>query len=166
MKYGQHNELVEEVIDFVKASIVLKPSSAFTPLPIEIINDLLEAQRMAWEATYGKDELSWTDVREREMSKVKATLYGINDFYEIRENLSQLIKSFTLYLRRTLDDKHKLFLDDIVADLYNCAVSRAVNGAVPCFYEQIFQAYQLGGFPCGWSGDYPVGTLVVYVPKD
>lgn len=37
-------------------------------------------------------------------------------------------------------------LNDIVADLSNCAINRAINGKTSSFFEDIFKAYQYGLF--------------------
>jgi hypothetical protein len=36
------------------------------------------------------------------------------------------------------------------------------SGNNDCFEEKLFHAYQAFGYPCGWSGDYDTGALVVF----
>jgi len=31
----------------------------------------------------------------------------------------------------------------------------------PAFFQKLWQAYREGRFPCGWSGEYPKGELIV-----
>lgn len=45
--------------------------------------------------------------------------------------------------------------EEVVGDLYMCVLNRLVNGKGDNFYERIFKIYKLGGWPCGWEGEYP-----------
>ena len=164
MKYGIHTALVEEIIDFVKTGKILYPSSN-TIENIYYVDDLNEAKFYAWDKTYGEDEYLWSDIREKEMSKVKKTAYEIESFEDIRENISKLLKLFTMYIRKSLNDQYYDLLDDIIGDLYNCALNRAANGKENNFYERIYDIYSSGGWVCGWHGEYPKGELAVFFPK-
>nr|WP_319396627.1 hypothetical protein [uncultured Desulfobacter sp.] len=165
MKYGTHTKLVEEIVDFVKTGKILFLSSN-TINHAYIIDSLQQAKFYAWDKTYGKDEYSWSDIREKEMSKVKKIAYEMESFEDIRVNLSKLLKLFTIYIRKKLDEHYNDLLDDIIGDLYNCAFNRAVNGKIDNFYEKIYEAYFSGGWVCGWHGEYPKGELSVFFPRE
>jgi hypothetical protein len=162
MSYGKNTELVEEIIAFAKGHGLLNGVVPESP-QWSVIRDLAEAKRSAWESPIGDDQLLWSDLRERQMAEIRAATYAQPDFSAIRDALSGNLKTLTVLLRRKLDDHHQDLLDDIIGDLNNCAFNRAVNGANG-FFEQLFDAYRAGGWPCGWTGNFPVGRLVVYFP--
>lgn len=43
-----------------------------------------------------------------------------------------------------------------------CVQSRLVCGKNNRFFESLFEAYCLGGWPCGWDN----GKIIVYVPEN
>ncbi|WP_145049135.1 hypothetical protein [Lignipirellula cremea] len=166
MKFGPYSEEVEQVVDFAKGSDLF----AATPNPSAfgdalIVRDFAQAKSLAWEHVYGNDELLWSDIREREMSEVRAIAHTIADFSAYRDNLFPLLQKLTLCIKRKLDGNKTELLDDIAGDLYNCAFNRCVRGSGgSCFFESIFVVYRAGGWPCGWDGDYPHGRLAVFLP--
>lgn len=163
MKYGPNTELVDEVIEFAKSGQILSGDGQLGAW--DIVNDFADARRIAWEAVVGNEELLWTDIREKEMSEVRGRSCEIEDFGEYRDNLSPLLKTFTLYLRRQLPKQYQDILDDAIGDLYNCAFNRCVYGETDNFFETVFAAYRAGCWPCGWQGDYPSGRLRVFRPQ-
>lgn len=55
--------------------------------------------------------------------------------------------------------------DSIVGELYHCYLSRLFNMNDE-FWEQIFQIYNVGCWPCGWEGAFPpLGKFVVFTEK-
>ncbi len=47
-------------------------------------------------------------------------------------------------------------------DIVLCAESRFICGKGNAFFESLFKAYKLGGWPCGWRN----GKIIVYVPAN
>ena len=45
------------------------------------------------------------------------------------------------------------------------AMATIDNGTAERLYEDMFLAYQSGGWPCGWLGKYPEGKIVVFYPS-
>jgi hypothetical protein len=162
MIYGPHTILVDEVVNFAQSGPLLKP--VFRELTGHQIHDVNEAKMLAWERTYGTEGCSWTDIREREMSVVKGSSYSTENFSPIRAALSDLGRSLNTLIRPRLGPEHRELLDDIAADLNNCAFSRAVLGDQNAFFENLFSIYKAGGWPCGWYGEYPQGRAMVYTP--
>jgi hypothetical protein len=68
------------------------------------------------------------------------------------------------YLKRRLKRQYWEVIDDILFDMRACADNRAVFGKTDNFYEEVFQIYRAGGWPCGWVGRFPDGVFAVYVP--
>ena len=166
MSFGPHSNDVEEVVDFVKNGYLLTGADVPSLDDVLTVCDLERAQVLAWEETFGNDEFLWSDIRQKEMSNVKAICYTIDGFNSYRDNLTPLLQRFTLYVRRKLSASHTELLDDIVSDLYNCAFNRCVQGTDrTSFFEKLLAIYRSGGWPCGWDGDYPKGRLAVYLPQ-
>jgi hypothetical protein len=162
MMYEQHSGLVSEVIGFIRSGPLLRPTSSNLE-SWHIIRELEDAKGHAWHTPIGQQGYLWTDLRERQMAEVKRVAYNSPDYKEMNEVLIQDMRIITMFARRRLDQQHADLVDDVVSDLFNCAFNRAVNGATG-FFEQLFTAYRAGGWPCGWSGDFPNGHLAVYFP--
>lgn len=156
MKYGHYHNQVKEVIDFSKTfkAVASHDISYFT----KIINDEEKAKYYAYEDVIGEDEYAWKDIKENEMSEVWGKFYELNDDQK-PQNLDMLLKIFSENVRSATTE-FNTFLEEIVADLNNCAINRAVNGKTDNFFEKLFKIYKAGYFPCGWDGDYPYGSFI------
>lgn len=79
------------------------------------------------------------------------------------KGLDEITEEIANGLRNQITDSYRDFFEDVVVDLRNCALNRAINGQNQNFYEQIFNIYKAGGFPCGWKGEYPeTGEIIAY----
>lgn len=165
MTFGSHSHLVFDVLEFAKTGNLLQPIGIVEDTLCVVVASLEEAKVSAWQTPYGREEYLWTDIREQEMSKVNERTYSRPDFAEIRNNLMKEIGGLSIAVKKRLDGRHRELLDDIVSDLYNCAYNRVVNGTADGFFERMFSIYLFGAWPCGWSGDYPEGKFVAYVPS-
>lgn len=121
--------LVEEVIDFSKT---FKPITSndicyFT----KIINDKEKAKYHAYEEVFGEDEYTWKDIKENEMSEVWGEIYELNDDQK-PQDLDVLLEVFSVNVRR-VSVEFNIYYEDVVADLNNCAINRAVNGNTQFF---------------------------------
>ena len=52
--------------------------------------------------------------------------------------------------------------EEMYNDIYLCVQSRFICGKENAFFESLFKAYKLGGWPCGWKN----GKIIVYVPAN
>lgn len=156
---GKFNTLVEEVIELSKnyGQVSLEKEDVDK---IQVIYDYGKAEYLAYEEVYGEEEYSWKDIRELEMSDVWERYYDLTDVEKTRE-LEEIVEVIAENLRQRLEG-YDAFFEDIVADLNNCAISRAVNGTENNFFESIFKLHRSGYLPCGWSGDYPDGGIIAY----
>jgi len=107
-----------------------------------------------------KVKQAWKDIRELKMSDVWERYYDLTDAEKPRE-LEGIVEVIAGNLRQSLQG-YDAFFEDIVADLNNCAVSRAVNGTKNNFFEIIFKLHRSGYLPCGWCGDYLDGGIIAY----
>ena len=155
--------LAEEVMAFPEGNKLLR-SSDNVSLSWHVIHDFEQAKRLAWNTPIGGEEMLWTDIRESVMADVRGATYGNPSLYEMKQSLADRLKYLGVLVRQRLDDRHQELLNDIVGDLFCCALNRSVKGANG-FFEQLFNAYQAGGWPCGWDGTFPHGRLIVYFPK-
>lgn len=127
--------LVEEVIDFSKT---FKPITSndicyFT----KIINDKEKAKYHAYEEVFGEDEYTWKDIKENEMSEVWGEIYELNDDQK-PQDLDVLLEVFSVNVRR-VSVEFNIYYEDVVADLNNCAINRAVNGNTHNFFEKLLK---------------------------
>ncbi|MDA2729846.1 hypothetical protein PDR34_08560 [Bacillus cereus] len=158
MNYGVFNNLVEEVIQFSKK--FQRELTNNISNEIVIINDIKKAEHLAYDETFGEDEYNWKDIRELEMSEVWGIYYAMSE-NEKPKGLEELLEIIADNVRKS-SFKYSIFYNDVVADLTNCAINRAINGKSSSFFEELFEIYQLGAFPCGWNGDYPEGKIVAF----
>lgn len=134
--------LVEEVIDFSK---MFKPRTSndicdFT----KIINDKEKAKYHAYEEVFGEEEYTWKDIKQNEMSEVWGEIYELNDDQK-PQDLDVLLEVFSVNVRR-VSAEFNIFFGDVVADLNNCAINRAVNGNTHNFFDKLFEIYKAGYF--------------------
>ncbi|MDM5186301.1 hypothetical protein QUF99_02375 [Bacillus sp. DX4.1] len=166
MTYGIHSIEVEEVIQF---SRMFQFSGLTQELlkDIKVIKDIDKATFLAYEATFGDDEYTWNDIRELEMSEVWGDYYNLNED-ERSVGLDALTDLIDEHVRKS-DNGLSDFFHDVVADLRNCAINRAINGKSNNFFEKILEIYKIGGFPCGWDEEYsegnPKGNFIVYMAE-
>ncbi|MGC5327296.1 hypothetical protein [Brevibacillus sp. SYSU BS000544] len=160
MKYGVHTKLVEEVIQFANSmQNILKIE---IPQDIVIIKDHDDAKKFAIHEVYGEDEYTWSDIRQLEMAKVKGKIYKL-ETSQRPTGLEEITENVERGLREEITDTYSDFFENVLVDLRNCAINRAVNGQTNNFYEQVFKIYKAGGFPCGWDGSYPEsGKIIAY----
>src|SRR5262249_12575720 len=121
MIYGPRTELVQEVIDLVRSGQILKAAGA-PPADVTAIHDLDQAKHAAWRATYGPDELTWTDIREQKTSKVYAALRALP--MSVDDALTAAVDLLAKLLRPQLRGPVALLLDDALSDLHTCAQAR------------------------------------------
>ena len=155
MDCGMYNNLVDEILLFSENPQV----DEHRDISNRIINDLEKAERLAYEEDFGEDEYNWKDLRELEMSEVWRKYYAISE-NERRKGLDGILEVISVNLRES--SFYSNFFNDVVADLNNCAISRAINGKSNSFFENLFEIYQFGAIPCGWEGNYPEGRIVAY----
>ncbi|MEX0166795.1 hypothetical protein MRBLPD1_005356 [Pseudomonas brassicacearum] len=162
VELGENSNLVNEVIGFVKNRLLLRSVNQVVLGNAEI-SDLATAKKYAWGQVYGEEFFTWADLRSEKMSEVWDVVYGGGEKYtEMDIKLSKLLGELSHSVQKQLSPKHRELLDDVVSDLKCCLYSRAVQGKTNNFFEGIFSAYLSGGWPCGWVGSWPKGSLLVY----
>lgn len=163
MKFGKNTQLVEEAITLFK-NLKFSESPSLDSTKFLVVDKFEDALNLAWEKTYGPNELTWPDIKSEKMSEVWDAAYQLPDFNKFDGVLSQEFDSMSRVIDELLFGSISEALDEIVADFQGCLYSRFVFARGNEFYESLFEAYSSRVWPCGWHGDYPAGKVVVYVP--
>src|SRR6516162_7751633 len=100
MSFGIHHALVQEVLDFVQNGPLLKARDL--PSATSKIFELPKAKKLAWETDFGSEENSWTDIREKEVSAVKAVSHKLEGSALLAQELSKSTVSFSKLLKPRL----------------------------------------------------------------
>jgi hypothetical protein len=164
MSYGPHTDMVEEIARYVREGNLLGGGGSI-PESAVATESFEEAQRLAWQDTFGPDEFTWTDIRQQQLRSVRSATYKLEWYRQVDDAFVGLMEVFTAQVRRRLPDRYSDLLDDVVADLYNVAKARAVLSTRHDFFELVFAVYLAGAWPCGWRGDYPDGRVVAFIPQ-
>jgi hypothetical protein len=166
MSYGPRAGLVDAIVEFAERGPLLRPAAPITGAGLHVITDFAEAKEHAWHRyiTDDEDAANWTDLRELEASEVLAATYADPSLAQLFDEMMALIERLHEAVGRQLAAPHQEVIDDIIADLRNCAFSQAVFGPGSRFFDRIWDVYRQGGWPCGWEGPYPEGRLVVFQP--
>ncbi len=60
-------------------------------------------------------------------------------------------------------DLPEVFIDTVEWDILHIALEAEFSNFVPpAFYASQAYWYVKGHFPCGWQGEFPNGTLIIY----
>jgi|SRR5581483_430988 len=166
MRFGPHTPLVEEVIDYARnGELFVGPYRGDTSAVL-IEADFAKAKERAWTQDPENDNAIWADLRGLVMSKVRGQRNKLVGFDAASKELPKLGDELSaIFKKRLIRGPYDEILDDIASDFYHCAYKRAVFGSGPHFFETLYECYRAGAWPCGWKGEYPAGTLVVYLPS-
>lgn len=157
------NEFLVEIFDFVSSGQLLKGVSDRSTEDCVIVSFTL-AKEYSWDKTYGEDFLSWADIRSEKMSDIWDVIYNEEKKYSvIVDKLNTVVDDFNVTLVDQLGEQYKEILDDVISDLKGCLFSRAILGKNNEFFESIFSIYLIGGWPCGWEGEWPSGKVIYYL---
>ncbi len=163
MSYGPHTDMVEDVARYVREGNLLGGGGS-VPGSVLTTESIDEAKRLAWQETAGPDELTWTDIRQQQLRRVRGATYGLDWYRGVDDALVALMEEFTAQVRRRLPGAYADLLDDVVGDLFSATKARAVLGSRHEFFELLLAIYHAGAWPCGWRGDYPDGRVVAFTP--
>jgi hypothetical protein len=162
MKYGENTQLVEEVMNFIRQSKMFKNKNIKEDI-MEVTNDFDEAQNLAWSHDLSEVYTVWEYVKSKESESIVEKVYYL-DLVSQQEVLYAFFSDHDNFSNDFIPFDYIDINEDIEGDLTMCALNRLVNGKTENFYEKIFEIYKQGGWPCGWTGTYPMGDIIVYVP--
>jgi hypothetical protein len=161
-RYGPFDTAVDEVIELVERGPMLTGVTGTVDRAMVLIEDFEEATSIAWREDPAP---TWNELRESEKSRVLEIRYRDPNLRQRDAELARLLERFGDVLTRRVPRPYRTVLDDVQADLFNCAFSRGFLGKQGRLFEFILTAYQLGGWPCGWQGRFPDGELLVFTAR-
>jgi hypothetical protein len=154
INFGPNYDAVAEVVAFAEEGALLQPVAPERRVGIAV-SDLDEAKRLAWDPVFGDDELTWTDMREHALGPVGAEKHNLSWHNLKGAEFQRMYEAFHGVVVRRVPPRFADLYNDIAADLYNIAWSRAVLKQ-HWFFEAQFNVYKSGGWPCGWAGKIDV----------
>jgi hypothetical protein len=162
---GPHAAAAAEIFDVIEAGGILRPSQPLSIPGARVLTDLKAAGDFAWRQ-FEEGTTNWTDLRTRESAALKKLLRARADLAPLVQRRYELVFEWIFdQLQPRLDPALAELLEDVAGDLDNCVCARLLNGAGESgFFEQLWNVYRQGGWPCGWEGAYPGGNLVLYQP--
>jgi len=165
---------VQEIIDFVESgSILQKPFDQSNldsfEFELKLIGDLedVEIYRDSDAENARIKRSDWHDLLQSNSSK--ASYGGLFTDRKYYRNLSPIFdKQYAIFREQLSNQLNEVLsldeIDWIADDMLSLIISRTSLGENELLYENIFEVYKAGGYPCGWEGAYPRGRLVVFVP--
>lgn len=156
-----HYELLEETRKEIKNMRFFREVVEINTEEYEIIHDYDKASENAFDREYEEFEgQTWVDILEENMADVHGVIYKHDNYAELSEALRRIKIPELDDIEYTIDDCS--IKEEIRNEIELCAKSRFVCGKENVFFESLFKAYKLGGWPCGWKN----GKIVVYTPNN
>ena len=154
---------IDEVLEF------LDTGSLFIQRQVEcdefvIITELSEAEKYAFSQDEDDVDIVWADLISHQRSEINKILYKLPDYKTFSANLDKI--QLYRYVSRSKNKLVSEYSDYIEGDFESVLRARALVGKQNEFFEQQFLAYQMGGWPCGWSGKHPDGKMIVFLPSN
>lgn len=158
-----NNDLLEETKKEIKNFVFFKERIGISTEEYETIYDFEQACDNAFSRTYKYNKYTgqtWVDILEENMARVKGIIYLCDNYAELSKVLRGIEIPELIEIKYTFDD-HSI-QEEIENEIELCVKSRFVCGKENVFFESLFKAYKLGGWPCGWNN----GKIIVYVPEN
>lgn len=155
--------LLEETKKEIKNFVFFKKQIEISTKEYDIIHDFEQAYDNAFSRMYKYKEYTgqtWVDILEENMAKVRGIIYQCDNYVELSKVLRGIEIPELMEIKYTVDDYG--IQEEINNEIELCAKSRFVCGKENVFFESLFRAYKLGGWPCGWND----GKIIVYVPEN
>lgn len=153
-------KLLEETQKEIERMYFWKEKIVISTEEYDVIHDYELAYENAFETFFeyqNQEGLSWDDILEENMSKLWKKVFEA-------ENSTELIKiingiRISPITNESIDSD---IIDEMEYEIILCARSRFICGKENDFFEKLFKAYSLGGWPCGWND----GKIIVFVPEN
>lgn len=155
-------DILKETKDEISKMSFFKDGVKIDETEYEVIHDFEEAYNNAFENffEYGEFEgQTWVDILEENVAEVWNVIYQQKNYAELSKVVSAVEVAGNMEIEYNIEDENVIM--EIEAELDLCAQSRFVCGKENLFFESLFRAYSLGGWPCGWRN----GKIIVYVKQ-
>ena len=156
-----HYELLEETRKEIKNIRFFREDVEINAEEYEVIHNYDEAYENAFDREYEELEgQTWVDIFEENMAEVRGIIYEHDNYAELNKIVHDIEIPELNDIKFPIDDIS--VKEEMHNDILSCAKSRFVCGRGNAFFESLFKAYKLGGWPCGWKN----GKIIVYVPAN
>ncbi len=167
-KFGPNKEEVDEVLDFIESNRLLSGGQIPNDVEAVIIRDLDQIPAEEDYEKYNDERPNWRDILGIESAEYygrESAMWG-NDFPYERNILDDIVMNLTAKYKTTMCKRYinHYFDQNIPGILSSIIHCRIVMGKSHVFFEKLFKIFVSGGYPCGWSGKYPEGKIIVYYP--
>ncbi len=178
--FGVNDEPVRQILTALQSDRLFKAPPAQAPLNTWcLVGTSIEAERKSFEELYsgitapgsppeaeGEPGCTWIDVKAQQHAYVLGKLWDLPGGSELVDELHRAFGEAVREMesRLLVIVEEEWLVDEASADLRSCINARAAMGRGNAFFEGLWEAYEAGYFPVGWEGEYPDGSLCVYVP--
>ncbi len=147
-----HYELLEETRKEIKNMKFFREDVEINAEEYEVIHDYDEAYENAFDR--------WVDILEDNAGELRGIIYEHDNYAELNKIVNHIEIPELYDIEFTVDDVS--VKEEIRSEIKLCVKSRFICGKENVFFESLFKAYKLGGWPCGWKN----GKIIVYVPAN
>lgn len=156
-----------EVINWLNSSKLFHPNGRPLDECIQI-NQMIMVRGFGCviprEYDFVEEALVWKDIVAQEHGEFLGKPYGD---VAVNEAITKLLQAVLGPVQQQLPiifSDYYLGMDIKIQDeIVAICHSRYLYGIRPgSFFDNVFEAYRTGGFPCGWDGIYPHGRMIVY----
>ncbi len=152
-----HYELLEETTKEIKNIRFFRKDVEINAEEYEVIHDYDEAYENAFDRAYEELEgHTWVDILEDEMGEVRGIIYEHDNYAELNKTVHGIKIPELDDLEFPIDDI--IVKGEMYSEIELCAKSRFICGKGNAFFESLFMAYKLGGWPCVWRRTVYPGT--------
>ena len=156
-------ELLKQTKKEIEGMKFFKQNIQINTEEYEIIYDFEQAYDNAFNKVFKYEQYTgqtWVDILEENMSKVWSVIYQYDNYKNLSDEVDGIDISEVTRIEYTVDDYD--VQEEINNEIELCVKSRFVCGKENVFFERLFKAFKLGGWPCGWNN----GKIIVYIPEN
>lgn len=156
-----HYELLEETRKEIKNIRFFREDVEINAEEYEVIHDYDEAYENAFDREYEELEgQTWVDIFEENMAEVRGIIYEHDNYAKLNKIVHDIEIPELKDIKFPIDDIS--VKEEMRNDIVACVECRFICGKGNAFFESVFKAYKLGGWPCGLRN----GKIIVYVPAN
>lgn len=179
---SDHGQLIRNSIQALKSMIpmqsILPEKAEQTAGDTLIVPDILRAIKLGNTVPEGMSGGNiWNTMQEAASAHFLRLRYGIISMEESSQCDDMIARmAAPLFVRKPgtmRDSVRKQIYESVIYDFGNllswelCKQSNLETGEKYANYiSEILNGYRIGGWPCGWRGEFPQGNALVYWPYD
>jgi hypothetical protein len=153
MRYGPHTQQVDQLLGWFDRGELLQFRQPLRG-PFLAVPSLAEAWVIAQNRQPG--QIDWTEIREREEASLDESGWlNSPQWSRYKDEIEGLLIVVSEKVEAQLSPEYRVIIDDVIADLRDCAVCLALHGRLDSFHGRLWEGYALGGWPCGCTGKEP-----------